>query len=322
MFDEGFHLGLGLLVGDAAHVAQITVDGQAGNAAELLHTLDHAVTAVGVVRTGARVVVDDAVDVEEVKLVLDVRLLVVIGAHDEQLGVGPGHAAEGVVGIQGGENPAAAVGRRQDVGLQAGEQLGMGRQPAPHGHAVPIDAEFFILDGGFPFGGLVLQLGQKLVVEIHGHLGAPTHHGWPHQRGGVEKGHGRRLGGIGLQDLFPAVRASPREADHFLELVHVETVAGNLLQRLDQAFDLLGHIVHDGLGHITHGTIGVDPDHGHVVLPGVIGEPVLDVPALIGVEDQHIRLGNGLDARVGLGQGGELVQVGTHIGRQVGANLR
>jgi hypothetical protein len=71
-----------------------------------------------------------------------------------------------------------------------------------------------------------------------------------------------------------------------------------------------------------HAHIGVNPHHRYVVLFAVEIEPVLHVPALVGVEDEHIRLRRALDAFEDLGQGGYFLQIGTDVRGQVGADVR
>ncbi len=116
-----------------------------GMPVSLLEPLGHAVAAVGIVRAGLGVVVDDAVDLEELEHVPDVVLLGLVRAHDEELRVGAGHAVEGVFGVEGREDPAVAVGGGEHVGLQRRRTAASGRaEPAPDRHAVPVDAELLV----------------------------------------------------------------------------------------------------------------------------------------------------------------------------------
>ena len=65
LFDECLHVCSGLLVGEAAKIIQVPLYDQAGDACCLLQPLRHSVAAIGIVRTGLRIMINDAVDFED-----------------------------------------------------------------------------------------------------------------------------------------------------------------------------------------------------------------------------------------------------------------
>ena len=265
--------------------------------------------------------VDDAVDVVQIELLVDVGFFVIFRAHDEQIGVGFGHAVEGIGSFQGGEDPAAAIGRGQHVGAQAGKELGMGAQAAPDRHAIPVNAKALVVHGTFPVVHAFFQFSQQFFVELNSPGRSPAHHGGTHEGAAVEEGQGRGFGRRHSQDLFPCIGALAGEADNLFEFVDVEFVSRDLFQRGDQVLDLQGYTGYNGPGGLFDIDVAADPQHGSVEFTGVVSEPVLDVPALVGVEDQHIGFGNAVDAFVDFGQRRLLLHVCTDVGGHVGAHL-
>src|SRR5450631_280827 len=84
LLDECLYIGFGLLVGNATQIVQVTGDYQTGDAGFSFDPLWHAISVVRVVRAGLGVVVDDAVNMELLKHLLDVLFLVFVGADDEE----------------------------------------------------------------------------------------------------------------------------------------------------------------------------------------------------------------------------------------------
>jgi len=52
-------------------------------------------------------------------------------------------------------------------------------QPAPHRHAVPVNAEFLLFDCAFALLDALLQFGQEDLVNHRRPSGSPPHHGRP-----------------------------------------------------------------------------------------------------------------------------------------------
>ena len=77
-----------------------------------------------------------------------------------------------------------------------------------------------------------------------------------------------------------------------------------------------------GVGDITDAYIGMYAHYRHVEFFPIPVEPVLHVPALVGVEDQDIRFGGALDTFKNLGQGRYPFQKSTDVGGEVGADIR
>ena len=118
LFDKRFHVGFGLFVRDQPEVVEVTVYGQAGNPGYAFESLRHAVAAISIVGAGFGIMVNDPVYLEKVQHLFDVPFLGFIVTDDKKLRVGFGHAAERIFRIQGGKNPAVAISRRQDIGVQ------------------------------------------------------------------------------------------------------------------------------------------------------------------------------------------------------------
>ena len=113
-------------------------------------------------------------------------------------------------------------------------------EPAPDRHAVPVDAEFLVFDRAFAILDALLQFGQEDLVDIDGLLGSAAHHGRPHERRAVEKSNGGGLGCGRVQDFLPQLRTLPGEGDGSFQVVQLELLPGNLLQRRDQRLELFG----------------------------------------------------------------------------------
>ena len=265
--------------------------------------------------------IDDAVYIEEVHFTLDVLLFVVVTTDNEQFGVGPGHASEGVFRIQGGEDPTAAVGGGNDIGFKRGKHLGVHAQTAPYRHALPVDAEALLLQGAEALINPLFEFFKEQVIGVDGLLGAPTHDGRAHQGRTVKKGQGGGFGSGCGKAFLPKIRAFPGKGHRLLELVHIQFPAGNLFQGFHHLLHLFGYGVDVGIRDVTNPHIGVYPHYRHVEFFTVPVEPVLHVTALVGVEDQDIWFGRALDTFKYLGKRGDPFQKSTDVGGEVGADI-
>ena len=68
--------------------------------------------------------------------------------------------------------------------------------------------------------------------------------------------------------------------------------------------------------------IGVHPHNRNIEFFPIPVEPVLDVPALVGVENQNIGFRRAFDAFEHLGQGRDPFQESANVGGEVGAYIR
>src|SRR5659263_168511 len=166
LFDERLDVRFRLLVGNAAEVVEVSGDDQRGDAGFGLHPSGQAVPAVRVVGARLRVVVDDPVDAELPDHLLDVFLLVPVGADDEQFEVRLRHAPDRVDPAEGREDPAAAVGGGQDGRLEVREQLGVLPQAPPHGHPLPVDPRGLPVDGSDAVPDSLLEFGEEDFVVV------------------------------------------------------------------------------------------------------------------------------------------------------------
>src|SRR3990172_7667286 len=187
LFDERLDVRFRLLVGDEAKVVEVAGDDQGGDAGVGLHPSGEAVPAVRVVGARLRVVVDDPVDAEPLDHLLDVFLLVPVGADDEQLEVRPRHAPDRVVPVEGWEDPAAAVGGGQDGRLEIREQLGVLPQASPHGHPLPVDPRGLPVDGSHAVPDPLLEFGEENLVVVDRLLRPPEDDRRPHVDRPVEE---------------------------------------------------------------------------------------------------------------------------------------
>ncbi len=104
-----------------------------------------------------------------------------------------------------------------------------------------------------------------------------------------------------------------------LEFIHIESIAADLFQRWDQGFQLFGYGSRMGIGYLTDTAVGFDTQKRRLEFIGVPGKPILHVPALVGVVDQHIGFGYRFDAFISSRQGSNTFKISTHIGREIRA---
>ena len=235
--------------------------------------------------------VQDTVDLVPLDHLVQVPLLQVFAATDEDAAVSPGHAAERVRRIEVVEDPAVAVSRCGDARLQFEELRGKIPQFAPDWHAFPINTELLVSDGSDAVGNALFQFVHEQPVVINRFLSAAQNDGWSHLHRLVEESDRRGMAGRGLEHLFPEFGALTRQANDLAQLVDVQLGPGDSFQRLNQRLRLSRQVVDHWFGQLANGTGRVDSDTRDVPLARVELEPVLHVAALVRVEDQHVRLG-------------------------------
>ncbi len=83
LFDEGFDICFGLFIGNHPHIVQIAIDSDAWHAGLLFEPLRHSVSAVGIIRAGFCIMLNDPVNSEIFDHFPDIALLCSIGADNE-----------------------------------------------------------------------------------------------------------------------------------------------------------------------------------------------------------------------------------------------
>jgi len=248
--------------------------------------------------------VDDTVNLKKLQHFLYIFFFGVIGTYDKQLGVGFGHTVEGIFRVQGGKYPAVAVGRSQDVGVQSGKQLRVRTESSPDRHTVPVNAVLLTFYCTFAVFNSFFQLRQQYLIDIQRLLGSSADHGGAHQSGSIKKGQGRRGCRGRIQNLFPDIRAIPGKPYHFFELIQFKFFTGYFFQGLNHGLHLFGDGCDMGLGNISNISVGINTDEGGIEFFSIPFKPVLYVPTLVGVVNQHIGFGNTVNI-INLGQRGD-----------------
>ena len=100
----------------------------------------------------------------------------------------------------------------------------------------------------------------------------------------------------------PEVGALPRRGDRRVEPGGIEPAARDTLERRDQPLELGRDGVHVVVRYPLQGPERANPDHRHVPATAVPFEPVAHVPALVGVEHEHVGPGSGGESVGGEGR--------------------